>query len=119
MEFVSNKRKMIRGLPHLGSMVNVWPEAKEETQWVMVVPTLKGCAGCSRSAYNRSLYGLALADCSEFHCESTDLGTLCGSSEEEGFANPTFLVGSADGFEFGKREGYAPPCAGPCGPCTH
>ena len=43
--------------------------------------------------------------------------TLCGSSEKEGFADPTVLVGSADGFGFGEGEGLPPPCAGPCRPC--
>ncbi len=52
-----------------------------------------------------------------FYRKSANLGTLCRSGEEEGFTDPTVLVGSADGFRFGKREGLAPPCAGPCGPC--
>jgi hypothetical protein len=100
-------------------MANVWPAAREETQLVIVVPALKGCGGRSRSAYNCPLYGHALAECSKFHCELTNLGTLCGSSEEEGFADLTILVESADGFGFGEREGFDPPCAGLCGPCTH
>jgi hypothetical protein len=63
--------------------------------------------------HNCPLYGRALADCSKLQ------GTLCRSSKEEGFAGPIMLVGSADGFGFGKREGFTPPCAGPCGPCIH
>jgi hypothetical protein len=82
---------------------------------VMVVPALKGGAGGCQSADNRPLYGRALADRHKFYRESTNLGTLCGSSEKEGFADPTFLVGSANGFGFGKGEGLALPCTGPCG----
>ena len=49
----------------------------------------------------------------KFYRQSTDLGTLCGSSEKEGFADPTVLVGSANGFGIGKGEGpLAPLTAG-------
>jgi hypothetical protein len=52
MEFVSNKCKMIGGFPHSCHMANIWPAAGEETQWVMVIPVLIGCARRSWSAYN-------------------------------------------------------------------
>ena len=58
-------------------MVNVRYEAGEESQWVLVVPALKGCFGGSQSADNRPLYGRASADRRKFHCKLTDLGTLC------------------------------------------
>jgi hypothetical protein len=119
MEFVSNEHKMIRGFPHSRSVANVWPTAGEETQWVMVIHMLKGCAGRSWFANICPLYGRASANRSKFHIKLTNLGTLCGCSEEEVFANPTILVESANGFGFGQREGFAPPCARPCGPCTH
>ena len=73
-------------------MADVHPAAGEETQWVMVVLVLKACAGRSRSAYNRPLYGRLYAVCSKLHRELTDLGTLCGSSENEGFADPIISV---------------------------
>ncbi len=116
MEFVSDEHETIGGFSHSCRVVNVRYEAGEESQWILVVPTLEGCFGGSRSADNRPLYGRALADRRNFFPESTDLGTLCGSGEEEGFADPTFLVGSVDGFGFGEGEGDS-PCAGPCGPC--
>jgi hypothetical protein len=56
MEFVSNKFETTRGFPHLRRVANVRPAAGKETQQVMVVPLLKGCAGGSRSAHKRSLY---------------------------------------------------------------
>ena len=108
---------MIGGFSHSCCVANDQNEAGEEGQRAMVVPTLKGGAGGCRSADNHPLYGCALADCHKFYRESTDLGTLCGSSEKAGFADPTVLVGSANGFGFGKGVGLAPPCAGPCGPC--
>jgi hypothetical protein len=64
----------------------------------------------SGSADNRPLHGRGLVDCRKLHCQLTDLGALCGSGEEEGFAGLTFLVGSANGLESGEREGpLAPP----------
>ncbi len=67
MEIVSNKRNTVRRFPHLGGMAKVWPATGEETQWVMAVPALKGCAGCSRSAYNCPLHGRASADFCTLH----------------------------------------------------
>ena len=116
MEFVSDEHETIGGFSHSCRVANVRFEAGEESQRVLVVPTLEGCSGGSRSADNRPLYGRASADRRKFYRKSTDLGTLCGSGEEKGFADPTFLVGPADGFGFGEGAGIA-PCAGPCGPC--
>jgi hypothetical protein len=117
VEFVSDKRYMIGGFSHLCRVANDQNEAGEEGQRVMVVPTLKGGAEGRQSADNHPLYGCLSAERRKFYRESTDLGTLCGSSEKAGFADPTMLVGSANGFGFGEGEGLAPPCAGPCGPC--
>jgi hypothetical protein len=44
MEFVSDEHKTIRGFPHLDGMAYVRPATREETQWVMVIPVLEGCA---------------------------------------------------------------------------
>ena len=45
---------------------------------------------------------------------------LCaGAVRRRGSPIRPFLVGSANGFGFGKGEGLAPPCAGSCGPCNH
>jgi hypothetical protein len=96
-------------------MANVRFEAGEESQRVLVVPALEGCFGGSRSADNRPLYGRASADRHKFHRKLADLGTLCGSGEEEGFAGPTFLVGSADGLDLAKERGLL-LVQGPAGP---
>ena len=116
MEFVFDEHETIGWFSHSCRVANVRFEAGEESQRVLVVPALKGCFGGSRSADNLPLYGRASADRRKFYRKSTNLGTLCGSGEEEGFPDPTFLVGSADGFGFGEGAGIA-PCAGPCGTC--
>ena len=116
MESVSAEHERTGGFSHSRRVANVQYEAGEESQRVLVIPALEECFGGSRSANNLPLYGRASADRRKFHRKSTDLGTLCGRGEEEGFADLTFLVGSADGFGFGKGAGNA-PCAGPCGPC--
>ncbi len=87
---------LVRVFPHSCRVANVWHADREETQWVMVVPMLKECAGSSWSACNCPLHGHALADCSKCHCKSTNLGTLYKSGEEERLASPTVLVGSAN-----------------------
>ncbi len=77
-------------------VANVRPLAGEETQWFMVVPLLGGCAGKIQSGDDYPLYGRTLTDCGKFHRKLTNLGTFCGSGAEEGFADLTFLVGSAN-----------------------
>ncbi len=109
MEFAPVERKTARGVSHLSRVANVRPLAGEETRWFMVIPLLVGCAGKSWSGDNYPLYGRTATDCGEFHCKSTNLGTLCGSGAEEGFADSTFLVGSADGLGLGKGEGPSAP----------
>ncbi len=99
-------------------MANVQPAAGEETQWFMVVPLLSVCAGKSRSENDHSLHGRLLTNCSKFHCKSTNLGTLCRSGVEEGFADLTFLVGSADGLGLGKGEGPTAPLPADYGACN-
>ncbi len=86
-------------------MANVRPAAGEETQWFMVVPLLGGCAGKSRSEGDHPLYGRSSTNWGKFCHKLTNQGTLCGSGAEEGFADPTFLVGSANGLGLGKGEG--------------
>jgi hypothetical protein len=105
MEFAPVKRKMTGRVSHSSRMVNVRPAAGEETRWFMVVPSLCGCAGKSRSEDDHPLHGHSSTNCSKFHHKLTNLGNLCGSGAEEGFANPTFLVGSANGLGLGKGEG--------------
>jgi hypothetical protein len=118
MEFAPVKHKRTRGVSHSSRMVNVRPLAGEETQWFMVVPSLGGCAGKSRSGDGYLLYGRMSTDCGKFHRKSTNLGTLCGSGAEEGFANSTFLVGSADGLGLGKGEGPLAPLHADYGACS-
>ena len=92
-------------------VANVRPLAGEETRWFMVVPLLGGCAGKSRSGVDYPLYGRTLIDCGKFHCKLTNLGTLCGSGAEEGFANLTFLVRSANTWTWQGRGAFGPlPC---------
>ena len=110
MEFVSDEHEMIGGFSHLCRMANVRFEAGEESQRVLVVPTLEGCFGGSRSADNRPLYGRASADRRKFYRKSTDLGTLCGSSEEEGFADPTFFGGISRWIWIWQRSGDCSLC---------
>jgi hypothetical protein len=99
-------------------MVNVRPAAVEETRWFMVVPSLGGCAGKSRSEGDHPLYGRSLTNSGKFHRKSTNLGTLCGSGAEKGFADPTFLVGSANGLGLGKGEGPTAPLPADYGACN-
>ena len=82
---------------------------------VMVVPALKGGAGGCQSADNRPLYGRALADRHKFYRESTNLGTLCGSSEKEGFADPTFWWDQPMDLDLAKERGLLFPAQGPAG----
>jgi hypothetical protein len=102
VKFAPVEHKTTRGVSHSSRVVNVRPLAGEETQWFMVVSSLGGCAGKSRSGDDYPLYGRTLTDCGKFHHKLTNQGTLCGSGVEEGFADSTFLVGSADGLGLGK-----------------
>ncbi len=109
MEFAPVERKTTGGVSHLSHMANVQPLAREETRWFMVILLLGGCAGKSQSGDDYPLYGRALTNCGKFHHKPTNLGTLCRSGAEEGFADSTFLVGSDDGLGLGKGEGpFAP-----------
>ena len=108
MEFGSGEFKTTRGIPHSCCMANVWPAAREESGWVMVVSSISGCSESSGSADNHPLHGRVLANCRKLHRQLTDLGALCGSGKEEGFAGPTFLVGSANGLESGERWAFGP-----------
>jgi hypothetical protein len=109
VKFAPVKRKMTGRVSHLSRMANVQPEAGEETRWFMVIPLLGGCAGKSQSEDDHPLYGHSLTNCGKFHRKLTNLGTLCGSGAKEGFADPTFLVGSANGLGLGKGEGPTAP----------
>jgi hypothetical protein len=118
VEFAPVERKTTRGVSHSSRVANVRPLAGKETRWVIVVPSLGGCAGKSRSGDDYPLYGCTLTDCGKFHRKSTNLGTLCGSGAEEGFANSTFLVGSANGLGLGKGEGPSAPLHTDYGACN-
>jgi hypothetical protein len=118
MEFALVERKMTGRVSHLSRMVNVRPAAREEIRWLMVVPLLGGCAGKSRSEDDHPLHGRLSTNCSKFHRKSTNLGTLCGSNVEEGYADPTFLVGSANELGLGKGEGPRAPLPADYGACN-
>jgi hypothetical protein len=63
-------------------------------------------------------YTLTLTDCGKFHHKLTNLGTLCGSGAEEGFADLTLLVESANGLGLGKGEGPSAPLHADYGACN-
>jgi hypothetical protein len=118
VEFAPVKRKTTGRVSHLSHMANIRPAAGEETQWFMVVPLLGGCAGKSWSEDNHPLYGRLSTNCGKFHHKLTNLGTLCGSGAEEGFTDPTFLVGSADELGLGKGGGPTAPLPADYGACN-
>ena len=99
-------------------MANVRPSAGEETERVLDLPLLEGRAYSSGPGNDFPLYGCSSADHRKLYSESTDLRTLCGSSAEETFAGPIFLVGSADGLGLGKGEGPSAPLASGYGACN-